>query len=272
MPGACCGKLNVTVFERDMEVSTWLVVLVVVLCLFRLDMLFALLMCLPLGMLQWKKARTHRLPDEIRRLNDERKVCGHETRKRSDGFLKRIKSVLYVYLDGYMRHWIIKAGFIPSVRVRRFLYRKVLRMDIGKHAVIYSGAELRSPELIRIGTGCIIGDKAILDGRCGIAIGNNVNLSTGVWIWTAQHDYNSPSFGCDGKCGKVSIGDRAWIGPRVIILPGCTVGEGAVVAGGAVVTKDVPPYTVVGGVPAKEMGKRNRNLEYVFDGGHVPFC
>ena len=70
----------------------------------------------------------------------------------------------------------------------------------------------------------------------------------------------------------MSIGDRAWIGPRVIILPGCTVGEGAVVAGGAVVTRDVPPYTVVGGVPAKEMGKRNRNLEYVFDGGHVPFC
>lgn len=58
------------------------------------------------------------------------------------------------------------------------------------------------------------------------------------------------------------IEDHAWIGARVIILPGVTVGEGAVVAAGAVVTRSVPPYAVVGGVPAKRIGERNRDLLY----------
>jgi len=61
----------------------------------------------------------------------------------------------------------------------------------------------------------------------------------------------------------VEIGDYAWVCSRSIILPGVKVGEGAVVACGAVVTKDVEPYTVVGGIPAKKIADRNKNLEYV---------
>ena len=64
------------------------------------------------------------------------------------------------------------------------------------------------------------------------------------------------------KGGLVVIIDRAWISCRVVILPGVTVGEGAVVAAGAVVTKNVPPYTIVAGVPAKEVGKRTKDLRY----------
>ena len=55
-----------------------------------------------------------------------------------------------------------------------------------------------------------------------------------------------------------------FLGPGCIILPGVTIGSGAVIAAGAVVSKDVPPYTLVGGVPAKPIGKRNDNLNYVF--------
>jgi len=99
-----------------------------------------------------------------------------------------------------------------------------------------------------------------LDARRGLVIGNYVNFSSEVMIWTLQHDHNSPTFADKG--GKVVIGDRAWISCRAIILPGVTIGEGAVVAAGAVVTKDVAPYTIVGGIPAKEIGKRNRDLTY----------
>ena len=63
----------------------------------------------------------------------------------------------------------------------------------------------------------------------------------------------------------MSIGDYAVIMTRAIILPGVTVGEGAMVAAGAVVSKDVPPYTIVGGVPAKKIGDRAKSLDYVCD-------
>jgi acetyltransferase-like isoleucine patch superfamily enzyme len=63
----------------------------------------------------------------------------------------------------------------------------------------------------------------------------------------------------------VTIEDYAWISCRVVILPGVTIGKGAVVAAGAVVTTNVPPYTIVGGVPAIEIGKRTKNLNYTLD-------
>lgn len=184
---------------------------------------------------------------------------------------KKIKNHIYIFLDGYIRYITIHIGYIPSMRIRLFFYKKLLCSNIKPKAIIYYGAELRAPENLSIGKGSIIGDKAILDSRFGIEIGDNVNLSTGVWIWTAQHDYNSPNFACDGKCGKVKIGNRAWIGPQTMIMPGVTIGEGAVIAGGAIVTKDVDPFTLVAGIPAKKIGERTHLLNYNFNGEHIPF-
>ncbi len=118
----------------------------------------------------------------------------------------------------------------------------------------------------------IIGDKSILDGRKGIKIGKNVNLSTEVQIWTEQHDHRDPYFRCltDESYGVV-IEDRAWIGPSAIILHSVTIGEGAIVAAGAVVTKNVAPFTLVGGVPAKKISERNKDLRYQLDGNPFPF-
>ena len=183
----------------------------------------------------------------------------------------RIKKKIWCYLYGYVRFLGIRIGRIPSMRLRLFVYRHVLMADIENNAIIYYGAELRAPYNLKIGKGSIIGDCVILDSRHGIVFGENVNVSTGVWIWTAQHDYNSPTFGCDNKCGEVRIGDRAWLGSRVVVLPGVTIGEGAVVASGAVVTKDVAPYTIVGGIPAKKIGERNKTLVFEFNGEHIPF-
>ena len=138
--------------------------------------------------------------------------------------------------------------------------------------VIYYGAEIRNHCGLKIGKGSIIGDRAILDARNGIEIGENVNFSTGVSIWTEQHDHRDSNFKCiSNESFKVSIGNRVWIGPNVIILHSVTIGDGAVVGAGSVVTKDVPPFTVVGGIPAKIINKRNRHLVYEFNGSHVPF-
>jgi acetyltransferase-like isoleucine patch superfamily enzyme len=134
--------------------------------------------------------------------------------------------------------------------------------------VFYGGIEIKKPQNLIIGDYSIIGSASILDARIGITIGKNVNLSKGVWIWSLQHDPQDPLFADNG--GVVTIKDYAWISSRTTILPGVTIGKGAVVATGAVVTKDVPDYTIVGGVPAKVIGTRNQDLRYQL-GRYIPF-
>ncbi len=91
-------------------------------------------------------------------------------------------------------------------------------------------------------------------------IGNYVATGSEVMIYTLQHNIDSPTFDVVG--GPVIIEDYVYIGPRAIILPGLRIGYGAVVGAGAVVTRDVPPFAVVGGVPAEFIRERPRNLDY----------
>lgn len=141
-------------------------------------------------------------------------------------------------------------------------------MQIEPGAVIYGGTEFRAPNKIHIGQNSIVGNDCLLDGRSELFIGQNVNISSGVWIWTQHHDMQSSNFDIVGD--KVTINDRVWLCSRSIILPGVVVGEGAVVASGAVVSRDVPPFAIVGGIPAKIIGTRTRELTYQL-GDSVPF-
>ena len=135
--------------------------------------------------------------------------------------------------------------------------------------VIYFNTEIRAPYNLEIGEGSIIGDSCLLDCRNGIKIGKNVNLSSEVHIWTEQHDYRDSNFKCYATPDMcVVIEDRAWIGSNTIILPRVRIGCGAVVCAGAVVTKDVQPYAVIAGIPAKVIAARPQNLVYSFNGGH----
>ena len=125
-------------------------------------------------------------------------------------------------------------------------------MVLAKYAIIYYGSEIRAPYNFKIGKGSIIGDKSILDARKEIEIGENVNFSSNVHIWTEQHDHRDPYFKCNSNhTFKVIVGNRAWVGPNVTILPKVKIGEGAVIASGSVVTKSIPAYSIAVGVPAK---------------------
>jgi acetyltransferase-like isoleucine patch superfamily enzyme len=171
-------------------------------------------------------------------------------------------------VEGFSFLMMIITGKIPSQLIRKFLYRFLFGIRMERNVVIYGGVEIRNPRKLKIGKNSTIGHRSILDARRGLKIGKNVNLSTGVWIWTLEHDYQDPHFGTKG--GEVLIKDYAWVSCRTIILPGVTIGTGAVVAAGAVVTKDVPDYAVVGGVPARVIGMRQSNVEYQL-GNYLPF-
>ena len=120
------------------------------------------------------------------------------------------------------------------------------------------GFTVRKLTDIRIGHTTNINPNCMFDSRGGsIRIGNFVDIAPEVNIWTLEHDPQDPNFATKG--GPVGIEDFVWIGNRAIILPNITIGEGAVIATGAVVTKNVSPWTIVGGVPAREIGLRNKD-------------
>jgi serine acetyltransferase len=158
-----------------------------------------------------------------------------------------------------------RIGRLPVRWLRLALARRLLGLNVARSARVYRWAEMRAAGSISIGEGSIVGLWSTLDGRSGISIGRNVNLSSEVAIWTLQHDHSDKEFATNG--GPVTIGDRAWISFRSTILPGVSIGEGAVVAAGSVVTRDVAPFAIVGGVPAKVIGKRSRDLTYNWSDG-----
>ncbi|MEB3222816.1 MAG: acyltransferase [Candidatus Sericytochromatia bacterium] len=142
-------------------------------------------------------------------------------------------------------------------------------MTLAPGSSIHLGARLTTRGGVRVGAGTTLDQGALLDGRGGLTIGRAVATGPDVMLLTADHDPQSPTFA--GRTAPIAIGDRAWLGARVTVLPGVSVGEGAVVAAGAVVTRDVAPYTIVGGVPARPIGARTRELTYDFEGYERPF-
>lgn len=173
-----------------------------------------------------------------------------------------------LYFQG-LKLWIgFVVGRVPIHAFRIIVYKRFFGMRIGSKSAIHWRLVFFAPQGIRLGRNSIVGNDCFLDGRLGLQIGNNVNIGGHVQIFTVGHDPSSPTFGTKG--GAVRIADRAYIASRATILPSVEIGEGAVVAAGAVVSKDVAPYTIVGGVPASVIGQRSRDLSYELD-FHMPF-
>lgn len=187
-----------------------------------------------------------------------------------DSFLLKVLSAPYIILErlmrgGWERYMMFQVGVLPSCHLRKFIYR-ILGACIAPRVVFHFKTEIREPSRLIVMGGAIIGDNAILDARGGLEIGANANLSSNVSIYTLQHDHRDPEFRCTSLNAKVTIGARSWIGSNVIVLPGVKVGEGAVCCAGCVVTKDVEPYAVVAGIPAKKVNERPKVLTYNFTG------
>ena len=145
----------------------------------------------------------------------------------------------------------------------------------GKHSVIHRSARMDTPpyRLFSIGDYSVVESFACINNAVGdviignhtriglhntiigpVEIGNNVNLAQGITVTALNHNFSDSNKRIDEQgvnTNPVTIEDDVWIGANAVVLPGVTIGNHCVVAAGAVVTKDVPPHSLVAGVPAK---------------------
>ncbi len=150
--------------------------------------------------------------------------------------------------------WLVLA---PSVALNRLLWVwgrlrfSALVRQRGLGCVCHWNADLKYPQNLVLGDEVVIGANASLGAHSPIHIGHRVRISKDVQIETAGLDFQSgpPPYRHQSK--PIIIEDGVWIGTRSMVLGGVRIGAHAVIAAGSIVTRDVPPRTLVAGIPAK---------------------
>lgn len=189
------------------------------------------------------------------RENDENGKRVHH-KSMGNGMSKPIKAIYYALVLFGNAIW----NKIPSRHLRKWFYQ-LLGAKMGKRTFPCRRVEILFPRGLKLGDGVAVGWFAELDARGGITVDHDTNISSHVKLITGSHDINDDKFTADFL--PIHIGHHVWIGTGAIILQGVKIGDGAVVAAGAVVTKDITAYEIWGGVPARKIGERSKNLGYV---------
>jgi len=154
---------------------------------------------------------------------------------------------------------VLNALIFGIGKLRARFYGAVFMQKVGQNTIIMGGFVVRGPKGISIGDNTLINYRCSLDGSGGLKIGRDVMIGQGVIIFSAGHKFDRldiPMIQQGYVLRKVVINDDVWIGSNAIILPGVTIGKGAIIGAGAVVTKNVEPYAIVAGVPAKKIKTR----------------
>lgn len=152
----------------------------------------------------------------------------------------------------------ITSNFIP-LTLRRYYY-SMFGIIIKRNSTIHRSAKFFHVGNFEMGENSTINFGCYLDNRRGIVIGNNVGIAHNTKIYTLGHDLDDPEFKTKGS--TVVIKDNVFVFSNSLIMPGVTINEGAIVLAGSVVTKDVDPYTIVGGNPAKKIKNRIKTIDY----------
>jgi maltose O-acetyltransferase len=156
----------------------------------------------------------------------------------------------------YAFAWRLPGQPFPAYQLfyalRRLLI-KAMAQECGKQVIVKQRCYVGTGSTLRVGNNAQLGQNARIDQE--VTIGDNVVMGPDVVIMTNAHRFDEPGTPIRLQGAQstrpVSLGNDVWLGTRVIILPGVCVGDGAVVGAGSVVTRDVPAYAVVAGVPAR---------------------
>ena len=157
----------------------------------------------------------------------------------------------------------IKSSVGLDIKIRNLFYERTL-LVCGKKIYVHPNVSFSYPQNIEIGYNLFLNRGTFITAPIKISIGDNVLIGPYVVITSGSHhfeDANTIIRNQGHKLLPITIEDDVWIGSHAIILPGVIIGKGAVVAANAVVKKSVEPYTVVAGIPAKEIRRRGNSLE-----------
>ncbi len=149
--------------------------------------------------------------------------------------------------------------YVPKADYARMRFLSRTLKKVGKDVYIADGVVIYFPQNVEIGDHCSINHGCYIHGGGGVIIGNNVRIAPHVCIISMEHEYRKPNvpIRLQGyRREPIIIEDDVWIGANAVILKGVRIGRGSVIAAGSVVTRDVPPYSVVAGVPAKLIKRR----------------
>lgn len=141
----------------------------------------------------------------------------------------------------------------------RYLCVRRLAKSCGHKVLIFPACMLHWLENTEIGENVSIHDFCYIDAVAGVTIGDNVRIAHNCSLISGQHRYDQPGktiFASDYSSAPIHIEDDVWLGTGVVILQNVRVGHGSVIAANSVVTKNVEPYSIMGGVPAKLLKKR----------------
>ncbi|MTM43773.1 transferase [Turicibacter sanguinis] len=157
--------------------------------------------------------------------------------------------ILYNCIAKYLPKSDARINF--GAKTIRYFCLTLILDEVGKNVNVEKGAQFASN--IKIGNNSGIGVNSVINSN--VSIGNDVMMGPECLIYTSNHRFDRLDLPMwrqgFSDIHPVSIGNDVWIGGRVIILPGVKIGDGAIIGAGAVVTKDIPKYSICGGVPAK---------------------
>ncbi|WP_052329583.1 WcaF family extracellular polysaccharide biosynthesis acetyltransferase [Rhodopirellula sp. SWK7] len=146
----------------------------------------------------------------------------------------------------------------PLFGVRRVLLR-CFGAEVGSRVHIYPSAVIYFPWNLTIGDDAAIGESALIYNLGPINIGHRATISQRSHLCGGSHDYNDPAMPLLKL--PIEIGNDAWVCADAFVGPGVTIGQGSVIGARTVVTKDVPPWTIVAGNPAKQIGTRTLRIQ-----------
>lgn len=184
--------------------------------------------------------------------------------------MQKLKKYVKLIIKTLKELWIGIFRYIPTgigTLIRRLVYKPLLK-SCGEKLYIQEAVKIKWLEKLTIGDNVSINEFCWIEASGSIDIGDNVWIGPRVSLVSFKHNHtlynhlygNRPiNHGADKIAQKIVIEDNVWLGANCIIMSGVTVGRGSIVAAGSVVTKDVPAYTVVAGVPAKEIKKVNED-------------
>lgn len=160
----------------------------------------------------------------------------------------------------FSAHWSSYLGRAVVVEGFNKIYPRVIISSGAIGRFSYISSRTRIGDAV-IGRFCSIGPDSQIGGL-GIHPTDGISTHPAFYSKAKQAGYSFVEVSRFTEVKPVKIGNDVWIGARVTILDGCHVGDGAIIAAGAVVTKDVPPYSIVGGVPARFL-KMRKSSEYI---------